>query len=171
QFASGSQNVLEIDTVLIKAVSRCNINCQYCYVYNMGDTSWLSMPKQMSPEIIMAVAKALGELASAQRRRFAVVLHGGEPLMLGHAKLDFLLTALRKALSADYPISIQTNGILITEAILDVCAKHHTSLGVSIDGPSHVHNRHRIDHKGEGTCKKVLKGLERLRNHWDAHFL
>ena len=119
----------------------------------------------------MAVAKALGELASTQRRRFAVVLHGGEPLMLGHAKLDFLITALRKALSADYPISIQTNGMLITEAILDVCAKHHTSLGVSIDGPRHVHNRHRIDHKGEGTYEKVLEALERLRHHWDAHFL
>src|SRR5262249_23965757 len=137
----------------------------------MGDTSWLSMPKQMSSETIMAAAKALDKLASTQLRRFPVVLHGGDPLMLGHAKLDFLLTVLRKALSADYPISIQTNGILITEAILNVCAKHYTSLGVSIDGPSHVHNRHRIDHKDEGTCEKVLKGLERLRNHWDAHFL
>ena len=79
--------MIEIDTVLVKVVSRCNINCRYCYVYNMGDTSWVSMPKQMSSQTMMTVAKALGELASAQRRRFAVVLHGGEPLMLGHAKL------------------------------------------------------------------------------------
>ena len=129
------------------------------------------MPKQMSSQTMMIVAKALGELASAQRRRFAVVLHGGEPLMLGHAKLDFLLTALRQALPVDYPLSIQTNGMLITETILDVCAKHHTSLGVSIDGPRHVHNRHRVDHTGAGTYEKVLEGVASLRHHRDADFL
>jgi uncharacterized protein len=137
----------------------------------MGDTSWASIPKQMSSETMMAVVKALSDLACAQHRRFAVVLHGGEPLMLGHAKLDFLLTALRKALSADYPCSIQTNGMLITEEILNVCAKHHTSLGVSIDGPRHVHDRYRVDHTGAGTYDKVLEGVARLRNHPNADFL
>lgn len=163
--------MLEIDTVLIKAVSRCNINCRYCYVYNMGDTSWAGMPKEMSSETILAVARVLGELTYVQHRRFAVVLHGGEPLLLGHAKLDLLLTALRKALPIDYPCSIQTNGLLITEPILDVCAKHHTSLGISIDGPGHIHNRHRVDHQGNGTYAKVLEGLARLRRHREVHFL
>jgi uncharacterized protein len=88
--------VIEIDTVLLKVVSRCNINCQYCYVYNMGDLSWAQMPKQMSSATIMAVANALDGLAKVQSRRFAVVLHGGEPLMLGPAGLDFCLAALRK---------------------------------------------------------------------------
>jgi len=129
------------------------------------------MPKQMSSDTMIVVAKALGELAYAQHRRFAVVLHGGEPLMLGHVKLDFLLTALRQELPIDYPFSIQTNGMLITEQILDVCARHHTSLGVSIDGPRQVHNRHRVDHTGAGTYDKVLEGVARLRNHRDAHFL
>jgi len=163
--------VTEIDTVLLKVVSRCNINCQYCYVYNMGDTSWASMPKQMSSETMMAVVKALSDLACAQHRCFAVVLHGGEPLMLGHTKLDFLLTALRKVLPIDYPCSIQTNGMLITEEMLDVCAKHHTRLGVSIDGPRHVHDRYRVDHTGAGTYDKVLEGIARLRNHPKADFL
>jgi uncharacterized protein len=129
------------------------------------------MPKLMSSDTMIAVAKALYELASGQELRFAVVLHGGEPLMLGRVGLDFLLTALRKALPVDFPISMQTNGILITEEILDVCSQHHTSLGVSIDGPRHVHNRHRVDHKGEGTYEQVLKGLARLRHHRDTRFL
>ena len=163
--------MIEIDTVLIKAVSRCNINCRYCYVYNMGDASWASMPKLMSSETIAAVGEALGELACAQDRRFAVVLHGGEPLMLGHVRLDVLLTVLRKALPVDYPISVQTNGMLITEELLDVCARHRTSLGVSIDGPKHVNDRYRVGHKGEGTYEKVLEGLGRLHNHRDADFL
>jgi uncharacterized protein len=137
----------------------------------MGDTSWAGMPKQMSSETMVVVAKALGELAYAQHRRFAVVLHGGEPLMLGPAKLDFLLIALCQALPVDYPCSIQTNGMLITEEILDVCAKHRTSLGISIEGPRHVHDRYRVDHTGAGTYDKVLEGVTRLRNHWNDDFL
>ena len=99
------------------------------------------------------------------------MLHGGEPLILGYARLDALLTALRKALPVEYPCSIQTNGMLITEQILDVCATHHTSLGISLDGPGHIHNRHRVDHQGNGTYAKVLEGLARLRRHRDSHFL
>jgi uncharacterized protein len=163
--------VIEIDTVLIKAASRCNINCQYCYVYQMGDASWATMPKQMSDETIEAVAQALGELSHTQPRRFAVVLHGGEPLLLGDKKLAVLLAALRTTLSSEYPLSIQTNGILITEEILDVCATYQTSLGISVDGPSHVHNRNRVGHQGEGTFDRVMAGIEKLRRHRDAHAL
>jgi uncharacterized protein len=57
--------VIDIDTVLIKAANRCNINCQYYYVYHMGDASWANMPKQMSDETIEAVAQALGALSRA----------------------------------------------------------------------------------------------------------
>ena len=137
----------------------------------MGDTNWAAMPKQMSRKTMTALTRALGELSRQQRRRFAVVLHGGEPLLLGHEQLAFLLAELRSVLPAEYPFSIQTNGILISEEILDACSQFRTSLGVSLDGPRRIHDRHRVDHSGEGTYAKVLEGIARLRNHHDAHFL
>lgn len=75
--------MIEIDTVLIKVASRCNINCTYCYVYNMGDEGWADMPNHISPETTLAISNALSELTHLQTRPFAVVLHGGEPLLLG----------------------------------------------------------------------------------------
>ena len=39
---------MQLDTILLKVASRCNINCSYCYVYNQGDTNWQRMPKHMS---------------------------------------------------------------------------------------------------------------------------
>lgn len=163
--------MIEIDTVLLKVASRCNINCRYCYVYNMGDANWAQMPKRMSHETVEATAVALRELSRAQQRRFAVVLHGGEPLLLGKERLAFLLSALRTVLPVEYPLSIQTNGTLITEEILDVCSVYHTTLGVSIDGPEHVHNRLRVGRQGEGTFDRVLAGIESLRRHRDAERL
>ena len=163
--------MIAIDTVLVKVASRCNINCRYCYIYNMGDTRWATMPKRISHATITALAKALGDLSRAQQRRFAVVFHGGEPLLLGPKKLGVLLAALRRALPSDYPFSLQTNGMLITQEILDLCSEYRTSLGVSIDGPPDVNDRHRIDHAGKGTHKEVLEGIKKLQNHRDSDFL
>lgn len=137
----------------------------------MGDTNWANMPKQMSRETVEAVVIDLGELARTQQRRFAVVIHGGEPLLLGSEKLAFLLSGLRSVLPVEYPLSIQTNGMLITQKILDVCTTYHTSLGISIDGPKHLHDRHRVGHQGEGTFDKVLAGIACLRKHRDKEQL
>lgn len=163
--------MVEIDTVLIKVASRCNINCSYCYVYNMGDSGWAAMPNQISYETVVATAKALGELSSIQRRPFAVVLHGGEPLLLGPTKLNRLISTLRSALPFDCSISLQTNGILITEEVLNICSENRTTISVSIDGPRHIHDRNRLGHNGQGTYDKVLEGIKRLRHHRNSDFL
>ncbi|MET0623750.1 MAG: cyclophane-forming radical SAM/SPASM peptide maturase YhhB [Pyrinomonadaceae bacterium] len=163
--------MIELDTVLIKVASRCNINCSYCYVYNMGDAGWADMPNQISRETTRAVARALKELSRLQDRPFAVVLHGGEPLLLGPEKLRYVLSMLRGVLPGECAISLQTNGILIGDEILDVCSETHTTISVSLDGPRHVHDRFRVGHTGWGTYDKVLAGLKRLRRHPDAKFL
>ena len=163
--------MIEIDTVLLKVASRCNIDCRYCYVYNMGDTRWAAMPKFMSVQTISAVARALDKLSLKQGRRFAVVLHGGEPLLLGPEKLAFLLGRLRDALPEEFPFSLQTNAVLISDPILEVCAKFRTSLGISIDGPRAVHDHNRIDHAGQGTYERVVQGISRLLRHPEAQFL
>ena len=162
--------MVEIDTVLIKVASRCNIDCSYCYVYHMGDSGWSRAPKTISQETVEATAEALALLAAEQGRRFEIVLHGGEPFLLGAAYLGFVISTLRGKLP-DHSISVQTNGILITDAILDACAKAHVSLSVSLDGPRQVHDRSRVGFAGEGTFDKVMHGIARLGAHPDSAFL
>ena len=99
-----------IDTVLLKTASRCNIACSYCYVYQLGDQGWQRQPPAMSRSTIDAVISRLDELRQAQGRDFAVVLHGGEPLLLGEALLTRLLTGLRANLAVGCTLSVQTNG-------------------------------------------------------------
>jgi len=163
--------VIEIDTVLIKVASRCNINCTYCYVYNMGDSGWMEMPNHISPETTQAVAKALHELTRIQDRPFAVVLHGGEPLLLGPKKLDRVLSELRSSVPSECSFGLQTNGILINYEALNICFKNKTTVSVSIDGPKYVHDRGRVGHDALGTYDKVLEGINLLRKHPNATFL
>jgi uncharacterized protein len=129
------------------------------------------MPNHISSETITATAKSLSELSLIQQRPFAVVLHGGEPLLLGPAKLNWLISRLRSTLPQACSFSLQTNGVLITEDILNVCFENRTTISVSIDGPRHIHDRNRVGHSGQGTYDKVLDGIQRLRNHRNSDSL
>src|SRR5258708_11881575 len=108
--------MIPIDTVLLKVASRCNINCDYCYIYRMGDAGWSRVPKFMTPQTVAATAAALRTLYEDQGRAFAVVLHGGEPLLLGVERLGKTLRALRAHLPENCSTSLPTHGVLITDA-------------------------------------------------------
>ncbi|WP_121811313.1 cyclophane-forming radical SAM/SPASM peptide maturase YhhB [Mucilaginibacter kameinonensis] len=160
-----------IDTVLLKVASRCNINCSYCYVYHMGDDNWARQGKFTTHETISATARELKKVADLQGKPFSIVLHGGEPFLLGVERLKFLLATLRNSLSYEFPISIQTNGVLITPELLDICSRFRASVAVSIDGPKAVHDQWRIGHTGSGTFDEVIKGYQLLKGHPDHLFL
>lgn len=168
---TGKETAVQLDTLLVKVASRCNINCTYCYVYNMGDEGWKDMPKLISMETVEALAKAVGRLAEQQTKAFATVLHGGEPLMLGPKRLEFVLASLRRNLPPSFPICIQTNGMLLTHKIADICSEYRVSISVSVDGPKDVNDQFRLGTTGEGTYEKVLEGLNVLRQHSDTAFL
>lgn len=162
---------MQVDTVLIKVASRCNINCKYCYVYHLGDTNWSRIDKLLAPETITGIVSSIKDLVDNQAIKFSAVLHGGEPLMLGALRLREFLTLLRSVLPDSYPISLQTNGVLITKEILDVCSEFKTSLAVSIDGPSQINDIARLDHKNQSTFDRVISGITLLENHPDSKFL
>lgn len=137
----------------------------------MGDDNWSRMEKLISVETIDAIVASLTELSTTQSRSFSIVLHGGEPFLLGPKRLEYLLSSLRRQLPTDYPISLQTNGILINKGLLDICSKYHSSVAVSLDGPMEVNDKYRVSHQNGGTFEKVVKGYEVLKNHENAAFL
>jgi len=161
----------EIDTILIKVASRCNINCTYCYVYHMGDDNWSRQSKFMSEETIEAICEQLYHLSQTQQKLFSIVLHGGEPFLMGTKRLKDLLTKLRDVLPFSYPISIQSNGILINNEILNTCSRFRASVAVSIDGPKEIHDKMRVGHNAEGTFDAVMRGIKVLQHHHDAKLL
>jgi uncharacterized protein len=153
----------DVDTVLLKTASRCNLNCTYCYVYNMGDDAWRFQPKRMSPAVVDAVVDELGQLSHAQDHPLSVVLHGGEPLLLGSSAMSRLIGDLRKSLRDDAGIHVQTNAVLLSDVFIDLFAEHDVGVSISFDGP--VHDANRLDRRGRGSHDRVAEGIARLRSH------
>src|SRR5271166_2460119 len=69
---------------LFKIFTRCNLNCDYCYVYELADQSWRGKPGIMSAEIISASADRIAEHVEVHDLdEVRIILHGGEPLLAG----------------------------------------------------------------------------------------
>ena len=157
-----------IDTVLLKVASRCNLDCSYCYVYRMGDDAWRNQPKRMSKAVRRAVVRQLANLLSRQQCPFSVVLHGGEPLLIGARSLRDLCGQLRSALPGPCGIHVQTNGVLLTDEVIDIFVEYGVGVSISIDGPPEVHDRFRYDRQGGGSFERVWRGISRLTARTDA---
>jgi Arylsulfatase regulator (Fe-S oxidoreductase) len=126
----------------------------------------------MGLDVIESLVDRLIEQASAQPAGFAIVLHGGEPLLLGLENLTFLINRLREKLdSKRYPISLQTNGSLLNKEFLDYFSRLEVSVSVSIDGDQDANDIARFDINGNSTFSKTLKGIQELRSHTDSEFL
>lgn len=154
-----------VDTVLIKTASRCNIDCTYCYVYNLGDDSWKENPKLMSVKTIDNIINTLKNIYQYQGYSFAIVLHGGEPLLLPKDRLEYLLKEIRNHLPDYTSISIQTNGLLVTNETIELCNKYKTTLAISLDGDKIINDANRIDHKGRGTYDRIIQKINLIQNH------
>jgi len=160
-----------IDTVLVKLAARCNLACSYCYFFFGEDQTWRKQPKAISDSTVAALASNLADLRQRQAKNFAVVLHGGEPLLLGAKRLGGIFQTLRGALKRDTPISLQTNGALINVEILDLCSEYEVSISVSIDGPQSINDKNRLTAAGRSLFEKTVSGIASLRNHPDSNFL
>jgi uncharacterized protein len=155
-----------IDEIVVKVAARCNIDCDYCYEFNRGDTSWRRLPRVMAPATMEMLAARVRQHALAhQLPTFNISLHGGEPTLLGADGLSRLAATLRRAAAGafDLVLSLQTNGILLDERLVDVIREYDIGVGVSLDGDRMANDRHRVSHLGVSTFDATMRGVRLLR--------
>jgi uncharacterized protein len=150
---------------VLKIHSRCNLACDYCYVYRTADQSWRSQPRRMAWDTLRSTASQIVEHARAHRlREVRVILHGGEPLLAGHDYLKDAVQLLRREAGRTLRIDVglQTNGILLDETFLRTFCTLDVQIGVSIDGGDDAQDRHRRHANGAGSSAGIAAGLRLL---------
>lgn len=152
------------DHVIFKVSARCNLDCGYCHWFR--DESVLRLPKQVDATVQGDFLRRLEEhLATVRDRRTTVVLHGGEPLLLGKPAFGRLCQGLREVerrAGARIDIAVTTNGVLVDDAWADIFRAHAVTPCVSLDGPAAVHDRHRPDMRGRATHARAAQGIRTL---------
>jgi len=149
-----------LDLLVVQPTPFCNIDCSYCYLPDRGNR------KRIRPEVLeRTFAWALE--SGLVRRPYTIVWHAGEPLVLPTAFYeDAFATAARFASSDGMAThAFQTNGTLIDDQWCTFFQRHDIRVGVSVDGPSFLHDMNRKTRSGGGTHDRVIAGIRRLQHH------
>lgn len=141
--------------VLLEVTERCNLRCAYCFHANSGYAANI-----MSEEVFRLIC----ELVFPQHSHIQMLWHGGEPLAVERPYIEKLLN-IQKDYIERYGNkvinTIQTNGTLIDEDVVNMLFENDFSVGISFDGPTNEVTR--------GRTQDVLHGLKILKERDVKH--
>jgi len=148
---------MEINPILKVADKGCNLDCKYCF-YNKQ----IRGKEIMSLEVLEIVTK---EICNHNQGDIIFIWHGGEPLLAGieFYQKAFELQERYKKPTQKIINSIQTNGTLINDKWGNIFKQYNVIVGISLDGPKDLHDKHRQFSNGKGSFSQVMRGMEFLR--------
>jgi len=144
--------------------SRCNLDCSYCFYLEKEKLYTDAGGMRMKPEVLATYIRDYIAAQPSSVVNFA--WQGGEPTLLG---VDFFcnVVALQEHYAQGRTIenAFQTNGVLLNDTWGEFLARHRFLVGLSIDGPAHLHDAYRVDKGGQPTFDRVMAGLQVLKKH------
>tara|TARA_Y100001968_G_C19444708_1_gene764646 strand:+ start:841 stop:1917 length:1077 start_codon:yes stop_codon:yes gene_type:complete len=141
-------------------------------MYNLQDGTWRGQPKVMREKTQNSLAKRIRSHAIRHElTNVHLIMHGGEPLMMGKCKLAEWVLRMREILEPEIKpwFSIQSNGTLIDAEWIDLLIALRVGIGVSVDGPKEYHDIHRQYHSGKGSFEDVKAGIQCFQLHPNGH--
>ncbi|MER5467338.1 radical SAM/SPASM protein FxsB, inactivated metallohydrolase extension form [Streptomyces sp. NPDC002935] len=157
---------MKLGQLVLKIHSRCDLSCDHCYVYEHADQSWQNRPTFISDETVRKVARKFAEYAEEQRlSSVSVILHGGEPLLVGPARMRGICAEITRTITpvTGLDLRIHSNAVRLNTRYLDVFNEFGVQISVSLDGDRAANDRHRLDRQGRSTYDRVLRALDLLR--------
>lgn len=147
---AGSRNIFDYHDIseiisdgafssMVKPVGkRCNLNCSYCYYLKSERDSTGLMSEAVLEEFIRQY------IGGQDSHSISFCWHGGEPTTAG---LDYFKKAVelqrKHSRGKEIVNTFQTNGILIDRQWCSFFKENNFLVGLSIDGPAHIHDGNR----------------------------
>jgi uncharacterized protein len=150
--------------VTLLTTLQCNFACDYCI---QGDHHAHTSPEaKMSLESAARVADWMEQrLDALGSPRFTLTFFGGEPLLnlpVVYALAERMWKACRQR-GVAMSISIITNGLLLTEAVVDRLVPYGlTGVKITLDGDRATHDRLRPLRGGQGTFDRILANMRAI---------
>jgi len=150
-----------LNSIIIKpAGPDCNLDCTYCFYLEKSDYFNDTKVHRMTLKTLEAIVKQAMQYGSSY---FSFAWQGGEPTLMG---LPFYKKAVeyqeKYGLGKRVGNGLQTNGILLTNEWAKFLSKYNFLVGISLDGPKHIHDHYRVRKSGNGTWQKVHDNAKKL---------
>jgi uncharacterized protein len=137
----------------------CNLDCSYCFYLEKEAFFPKKERFRMSDAVLEAYVQRYTEAQDTPVVEFT--WQGGEPTLMG---VDFFRKAVQfqkvHARGKTVRNTLQTNATLIDAEWAQFLAEEGFLVGVSLDGPRHLHEIHRYDKKGRSSFDATVNGLK-----------
>lgn len=141
-----SEPLNKLNQLYIHLTQACNLRCKHCYI-NAG----VKLPNELNEEENVNLLEEFAQLGGE-----SLVITGGEPLTVKDLLQQVIITARKLGIKQ---ISLETNGVLLTEDDALFFKKNDVAVGVSLGGAtSQTHSYIR----GEGTFENILNNIGQL---------
>lgn len=142
----------------------CNLECEYCY-YLAKEMLFPGSQFRMTEDLLEECTQQY--IAAQQVPEVTFAWQGGEPTLMG---LNFYRKAIEYQQRYQSPgmriqNAFQTNGLLLNDDWCQFFKQHDFLVGLSLDGPSELHNVYRVDKGKQPTFNQVMAALALLKKH------
>jgi len=144
-------------TVWLHVTNECNLRCSYCYLRKTQD--------EMSPDIAKRALKTVFRTAEKHKfERIKLKYAGGEATLNFHRIIELHQHAqtLLQRYEMDLDEVVLSNGVGITDSMIDMLKTNNIRLMISLDGIGEYHDTQRIFVNGRGSFTIVAKTIDRL---------
>lgn len=117
---------IEISMATFNITSLCNMRCKHCYA-SVGRKENV---REVTEEEIEIVIKKLAEIVRHSPK--LLILSGGEPTLY----LNKLIFAIKAAYKYGFNVRVNSNGMIITDELLNILKACNVLTQISIDGAS-----------------------------------
>ena len=154
-----------LTSILVKPTGpRCNLDCTYCFYLEKDELFGRQKTFRMSDDILRTMVK---QVMWAGGKHLSFGWQGGEPTLMG---LSFFERAVEYQVrfgqqGQSVGNGLQTNGILINEDWALFLRDAQFLVGLSLDGPAHVHDKYRRFPNGRSSWDYVVKARDTLLNN------
>lgn len=146
--------------MILMLTRRCNLQCNYCPWCGPYATKLLADPITMPWDVAKAAIDTFYH-HSLECDEPTLGFFGGEPLE-AFSMLRSCVRYARDLWGQRIGFSLTTNGTLLHGDVAQFVADAGIRLQISLDGPEHVHDRHRRFPNGNGSWRLVTDNVSRF---------
>ncbi|HMK46568.1 MAG TPA: anaerobic sulfatase maturase [Methanocella sp.] len=144
--------------------AKCNLECDYCF-FLQKEALYPGSSFRMSDRVL---EQYICQTIEAHRvPQVTIAWQGGEPTLMG---LDFFRRAVELEKKYARPgmqieNTLQTNGVLLDARWCRFLRENRFLVGLSLDGPRHLHDVYRHDRSGNSVFDRVVKAAKLMQRH------
>lgn len=138
----------------------CNLNCSYCFA---AQGNFHGERGLMSFETGKRAIDFLIE-NSGYHKNLDIDFFGGEPLMNWEVVKQLVKYArsIEKDAGKNIRFTLTTNGVNITDDVIEFCNEEMHNVVLSLDGRKEVNDRFRVDYKGNGSYDVIVPKFKKF---------